>query len=312
MALTPSDSGGVTGETRLEELESRLGSAEIPPAALLAEAALAAAKPEAVGGTATREGIEFVAAVGRDKESLGFGSEHEFRLDSNRVEEGVIATNAAIKVIHDVSEAYEVSLFRILGMRNLSSFVGELFKDQLAVVMKDEVVPNPHQDGHPDLMALTSASKEYLMDLEKAGRMSVKEFFSPFPFGGLEVKATCGDTPPARVRPKPSIGESRLPILTGLNWKAHHRETNYLLSIVWDFVDGVPTVLAVFFRNDLGPNDWGRTVTPGTNSRTTSVSIMNAGGVRKMGEGWMVLPRSSDVGDMILAAMRIPAADRPY
>ena len=79
-------------------------------------------------------------------------------------------------------------------------------------------------------------------------------------------------------------------MLTSFDWKAHHRETNNLLSIFWDFIDEIPTVIACFFRNDLTIDDWGKIVQPKKDGgRTTSVSIMSSKGVRKMCDGWLAV-----------------------
>jgi hypothetical protein len=145
--------------------------------------------------------------------------------------------------------------------------------------------------------------------------MSDKTFWSPYPHGGLEVKATCGNTPPARIRPKPKIGEARLPILVSAEWKAHHQETNDLIGLFWDFVDGLPTIVAAFYRNNLTQDDWGEVITPGEGSRTTSVSIMKRGrvgedvGVRKMGKGWLVLPESADLRAPLMRVFDISDRD---
>ena len=121
--------------------------------------------------------------------------------------------------------------------------------------------------------------------------MTQKTFWSPYPYGGVEVKATCGNTPNAKIAPKPKIGESRTPLLESAEWKAHHRDTNNLLGIFWDFVDGLPTILAAFYRNDLTVDDWGKIVgVKEGGGHTTSVSLMTKAGVRKMGKGWLLLP----------------------
>jgi hypothetical protein len=135
------------------------------------------------------------------------------------------------------------------------------------------------------------------MDLRlQRGEMTAKEFWSPFPYGGIEVKGTCGNTPAARIIPKPKIGESRYPILYSAEWKAHHRQTNNLAAIYWDFVDGLPTILAVFFRNDLVIEDWGEIIQPKEGGgKTTSVSIMTRPGVEKMTHGWIVLPDDEEI-----------------
>lgn len=117
-----------------------------------------------------------------------------------------------------------------------------------------------------------------------------KALFSPFLYGGVEVKATCGSTPPTSKTPKPLIGEQHIAIVNSFDWKAHHRETNNLLAIFWDFINEVPTVSACFYRNDLIVDDWGKIVQPKENGgRTTSVSIMNSDGISKMCSGWLAV-----------------------
>ena len=114
--------------------------------------------------------------------------------------------------------------------------------------------------------------------------------FSPYKFGGIEVKATCGTTPPASQVPKPLIGEQRINLLNSFDWKAHHRDTNNLIGILWDFIDEVPTIIAVFYSNNLSQEDWGRIVHPKVDGgRTTSVSIMNSSGVKKMCTSWIAV-----------------------
>lgn len=302
-ALSGVAESAISDESTLREVDEKLLEIDVDPLALLAEAALAAARPEVVEAESGRDALAFVLAD-RDAASTGFGLGHEFQMSSQMALESLEVTNTAIKAIHEISEAFSVNLFELLGLRNLSAFVGELYKDQVANVMSGVVISNPNQDGHPDLLALTEDAKAFLEDLEVRGAMSAKEHFSPFRYGGIEVKSTCGNTPPARVMPKPGIGESRSPILTTLDWKAHHRETNYLLSIFWDFVEGIPTVLAVFFRNDLTEDDWGRMITPRGGSRTTSVSIMKSSGVKRMAEGWLILPEDPGRRQPILDAMR--------
>lgn len=117
-----------------------------------------------------------------------------------------------------------------------------------------------------------------------------KAFFSPYKYGGIEVKATCGNTPPAKKKPKPLIGEQRIALINSFDWKAHHRSTNNLIGILWDFYNEVPTIVAAFYRNDLTVDDWGKIIQPREDrGRTTSVSIMNANGIKKMCGGWLAV-----------------------
>jgi hypothetical protein len=89
---------------------------------------------------------------------------------------------------------------------------------------------------------------------------------------------------------KPEIGDERIGVITGYDWKAHHRLTNNLLGIVWDFVDGIPTIAGIFFASNLTQADWGKIVQPKEGGgRTTSVSIMTRPGIKKMYEGWIAV-----------------------
>ena len=185
------------------------------------------------------------------------------------------------------------TLFKTLGMRNLSSFVGENFVDSISQISKDLLIKNPHQDGYPDLLVMTDEGKKLWKTFAK--NLRDKSPFSNFETGGIEVKATCGSVPsPKQLRKKeltkPDIGEQRIDLMTKYDWKAHHRLTNNLIGLVWDFVNQVPTIVAVFFCSDLTFDDWGNIVQPKEKGgRTTSVSVMQRSGITKMYEGWIAV-----------------------
>ncbi len=188
---------------------------------------------------------------------------------------------------------FEVDVFSILGMRNLSAFIGELLAAAIVKASAGRFRKNPHQDGYPDLLLMDAGGTAAWAAL--AGRLRDKGPFSPFPTGGIEVKATCGSVPtPAvlarRGLDKPGIGDARAGMLCGYDWKAHHRDTNNLLAIFWDFIAGVPRIVAVFYRNDLTVDDWGAIVQPREGGgRTTSVSIMTRPGIKKLFDGWILM-----------------------
>jgi hypothetical protein len=198
----------------------------------------------------------------------------------------------AINYSHSVLDKFtqfEVDVFDILGMRNLSSFIGEVFAASLIRFSNKLFIKNPHQDGYPDLLLMDLEGIRLWKDLES--RTREKQPFSPFLNGGIEIKATCGSVPTPkecekRNIQKPDIGDQRISVLRGYDWKAHHRDTNNLMGILWDFIDGVPRFVAVFFGNNLTINDWGDIVQPKEGGgRTTSVSIMTRAGVKKMYDG---------------------------
>ncbi len=203
--------------------------------------------------------------------------------------------NKAIRTLDEQTKQFDINIFEVLGMRNLSGMVGEYFAKSVERFSDGNLHSNLHQDGYPDLLLTNTKERRcYYQSLytEIAGKKYPKDksLFSPFKYGGVEVKATCGSTPPASVTPKPLIGEQRIANLMSFDWKAHHRETNNLLSIFWDFIDEVPTVAACFYRNDLTIDDWGKIVQPKTDGgRTTSVSIMTSTGVKKMCHGWIAV-----------------------
>lgn len=86
------------------------------------------------------------------------------------------------------------------------------------------------------------------------------------------------------------MGDQRVNFLKGYDWKAHHQETNYLMGLFWDFIDGTPHIIGVFYSSQLSTDDWGEIVQPREGGgRTTSVSIMKRHGVAKMSRSWLVM-----------------------
>jgi hypothetical protein len=218
----------------------------------------------------------------------------KFELELTGIERAVHRTRSIVRKF----AGFEIDVFSILGMRNLSAFVGEVFAAALVTEYPGILAKNPHQDGYPDLLLLDEAGEREWVRV--ANRIREKSPFSPYVTGGFEVKATCGAVPSPEVcrrrgMEKPDIGDQRLKLLSGYDWKSHHRETNDLFGVFWDFVDGCPTIVAVFYRSDLTVEDWGAIVHPRAGGgRTTSVSIMTRSGVRKMYEGWVIVLKSTE------------------
>ena len=219
----------------------------------------------------------------------------EIVIHNDELVQAINFCNNAIRTLDEQTKQFDINIFEVLGMRNLSGMVGEYFVKSVERFSNGNLHSNLHQDGYPDLLRTNTVQRlnyYHSLYIEVNGKKYPKDKaqFSPFKYGGVEVKATCGSTPSASVTPKPLIGEQRISKLTSFDWKAHHRETNNLLSIFWDFINGVPTVAACFYRNDLTVNDWGRIVQPKADGgRTTSVSIMTSAGVRKMCSGWIAV-----------------------
>lgn len=228
-------------------------------------------------------------------------NEHQIEFEGNvlltnvQIVDAINFCNNALFSLHVQTQAFDINIFEVMGMRNLSGAVGEYFAKSVVRFSNNNLESNLHQDGYPDLLAVDSQEKKnFFLTLyeEIDGKKYPKDkaSFSPYRYGGIEVKATCGNTLPSRVCPKPLIGEPRVGMLTSFEWKAHHRETEKLLGLLWDFFNGVPAIVACFYRNDLTQNDWGKIVHPHEGGgRTTSVSIMPTSAVKKMCEGWIAV-----------------------
>jgi len=196
----------------------------------------------------------------------------------------------------DQMYSMELDVASVLGLRNLSAFIGELVAAAILKGADNLFRKNPHQDGYPDLLLMDGIGKRQWDRFE--GRHDEKSPFSNFEGGGIEVKATVGSVPsPASCRKRganrPELGDTRISCITGYDWKAHHRETNNLLGVFWDFVQRRPRIAALFYSSALTTADWGRIVQPREGGgRTTSVSIMQRSGIRKMYEGWLCVLKS--------------------
>jgi hypothetical protein len=235
--------------------------------------------------------------------SLVYANEEvDYCLNIEALEASAISTNNALRRLQDLGSEIGFSLWDVASLRTLSAMVGHIFSHHVGE-SHSELMLNPNQDGQPDLIALTRMGLAYISEnTNESGHLNTdKTLWSPYPFGGVEIKSTCGNTPPASEIPKPGIGDSRYPILASAEWKAHHQDTGLLLGVHWDFVDGYPVILALFFRNDLDTvtgrenRHWGVVVTPSGNSKTTSVSVMKTAGVRRMGEGLILLCDNEEI-----------------
>ncbi len=221
--------------------------------------------------------------------------DNKILLTNSQLVQAINFCNNALFSLHLQTQQFDINIFEVMGMRNLSGAVGEYFGKSLVRFSNNNLESNLHQDGYPDLLAVdTKEKKEFFSSLyeEIDGKRYPKDkaSFSPYRYGGIEVKATCGNTPASTVCPKPLIGEPRIDILSSFEWKAHHRETERLLGLLWDFFNGVPAIVACFYRDDLTQDDWGRIVHPREGGgRTTSVSIMPTSAVKKMCEGWLAV-----------------------
>ena len=161
-------------------------------------------------------------------------------------------THRIIDKLHE----FDVNISEILGLRNLSAFIGgELFISIFAKTSNNKFHKNPHQDGYPDLLFMGNEGQKMWNTLKVTNRLKEKYPFSPFRSGGIEVKATIGSVPtPKQLLKKglnkPGVGDQRIQLLTNYDWKAHHRETNNLLGIIWDFIESKPRITSMWSKTE--------------------------------------------------------------
>lgn len=232
-------------------------------------------------------------------------------LTTQEVVQALNYANSALRELSETTMRFDINIFETLGMRNLSGMIGEYFAKSVQKVSNGKFESNLHQDGYPDLLLVDTIEKKAYFDslytIRDGRKYPIdKEHFSPYKYGGIEVKATCGSTPSAsktRNIIKPLIGEQRVSKINSFDWKSHHRTTNHLLGILWDFIDGLPTYVAVFYQDELKIEDWGAIVQPKEGGgRTTSVSIMNSKGIKKMCRKWVAVIDDTQYIDLLKKA----------
>lgn len=183
----------ITGSTSISELASIAAESGLPIDRLLSQAALESySVKRGPGKRAARECLEFLQADKRPEAALLFTKDPKvsWSLTTQLVLDTLQSANRAIELIDDLAAGNDIPIFILLGLRNLSSLVGEIFASELYRLQKERLFPNPNQDGYPDLLALTPEGKQYVAERERRGETSEKRFWSPYPYGGVEVKAT--------------------------------------------------------------------------------------------------------------------------
>ena len=158
----------------------------------------------------------------------------------------------------------------------MSGMIGESLVAAINQIVP-ELEKNPNIDGYPDLMDVSR--QKFRADVER-WQMEDMSRFVAYPHGGVEVKNTFGTK---KGGTELSPGEQRIGrINRKLDWKAHHRTTNFLLAALSDFVDDCPQVVGVLYSDDLEEMDWNQKQNPRAGSTMTSFSTIAPSGVAKL------------------------------
>lgn len=189
--------------------------------------------------------------------------------------------------------------YNILNQRNLSGFIGEVFKSAICH-FSEGFVTNPHPDGRPDILDLRAdeANKFFVSEcFDQSGKFSIRENLAPFPFGGVEIKCTIGNIKNASGL---NIGTSRVNSVTGINYWAHHAHECNLLGVYYDYSDdhsGMPQIMALIYTK-LNSKDWNTVSTGKPNSKKTSNTSLNSFGTSKLKKSLVICRNKSIYIDM--------------
>ncbi len=201
----------------------------------------------------------------------------------------------AVEAVNEFLLILPPNLYYNIDFKTTGSMIGAILCNKIVEKVEGTVV-NPIEKGHPDI-------------IPTAGLGSSEEILRNYP-EGLEIKGTIGNL---KTGTNLKAGKCRINDLSGITWQAHHREVNYLLGIVWDFVNihnefSYPAITGVFFSDELTPNDWGEI--SGTTGRNTKVTGMCKSGKDKMGKGWVLLYDNQEHIDKYTRYLKIPTLNQ--
>lgn len=204
------------------------------------------------------------------------------KISGTNMVDAILSTNEYLKDLPAVFSMDTIPFYTTLNQRNLSGFVGEVFKHSLCAY-SERYIPNPHPDGRPDILDLAKPESKQFLDAICFSDNGIpqRQHLAPFRFGGIEVKSTIGNLKGAS---NFSIGIPRHANITSINYWAHHAHTCELLGLYYDFCTrnyGSPQIKAAFFGS-LEASDWNKISLGNPNKKKTSNTSLNAKGVGKI------------------------------
>jgi hypothetical protein len=223
----------------------------------------------------------------------------EVTINTKDLIECVAKTNQYIQTLADLFQDLNFNLFEILGQRNLSGVIGEIFSRFFCKSFSEFSI-NPHPDGTPDILNVSNkAARKYLedqcFDFNGVKSIPIKSKLSPFLFGGIEIKCTIGD-PVSNYKkllldetgsPNFNLETPRIKYLSGFTYWAHHRNSTRIIGLYYDYYslrENKPQILAGFFTN-LSFNDWNVVSLGKDEGKKTSNTSLTKSGKKKLYEG---------------------------
>ncbi len=185
-------------------------------------------------------------------------------------------TNNKLKNICFESRKMKADIFNIMDFRNLSGLVGEAFVTELGT-LNGFLIKNPSLDGYPDLLQVSN------QDMKNYFKKCGYDEFKKFKYGGIEIKNTFGTK---KSNADLIMGDQRIGYINNkLDWKAHHQETNNLVALLSDYIQGIPQIVALCYSDTLVKSDWQDKQNPKAGSAMTSFSTIKKTGEQKLRSG---------------------------
>ena len=224
---------------------------------------------------------------------------NDLLVSGDTVVNSIQQTNEYLNQLCNLFTDLEFDLFEVLGQRNLSGVLGEIFSSFLCQNVEGFTV-NPHPDGRPDILNLSNEEaanyfKNECFSLNNGRHLPLKNPLTPFKFKGVEVKCTVGSPKSGYKKQLEEdtgkknfeLGMSRIKYLSGFNYWAHHQHATDLLSLYYDYhpaSNGTPQILAAFYANLLH-DDWHEVSLGSETAKKTSNTSLNTGGKEKVYKG---------------------------
>ena len=200
-----------------------------------------------------------------------------------KLEEANLWTNKYLAELPSIFDSTVFHFYTTLNQRNLSGFVGEVYKHVLKALCKD-FIPNPHPDGRPDILHLRNEEiRKYFKEkcFDPKTHAPIRDALAPFKYGGIEIKSTIGNTPKAGNFP---VGQPRVATITGLNYWAHHAHACTLLGLYYDYcasTNSSPQIKGIVYC-EIAESDWHKVSIGRPDRKKTSNTSLNQTGVKKL------------------------------
>jgi len=221
---------------------------------------------------------------------------NEQTIGTDKVVDCINQTNSYIRLLSELFIELNFNLFEVLGQRNLSGVIGEIFA-RFFCKKNEGLISNPHPDGRPDILNLADSDiKKYFLNecfTNINGKsIPVKNKLTPFKYSGIEIKCTIGN-PIGNYKKKLfeltgkksfELGLPRIDYLAGFNYWAHHQHATNLLSLYYDYYEpanNLPQLLSASYTV-LEKDDWNIVSVGKSTGKKTSNTSLNKVGISKL------------------------------